>query len=153
MARAKSPTPSKENRRGSPEAVRKRVAARHLNDVLTGRKAGSGVLDGRTEKRRLRLLKELQSEGLKPVDLLLKVQELLNLGETVTALRKVVPVRRTRNVPPGAAEALARMAAAYDLSVAAYRFLGLPEEVLAEAGIVEGATKKRSARKKAARRP
>ena len=37
-----------------------------------------------------------------------------DIGETVTSLRKVVPVRRVRKAPPGAAEALARMVEAYD---------------------------------------
>jgi hypothetical protein len=151
MARTKA-SAAKPNRRGSPEAIAKRVAARNLNDVLTGKKAGGPVLDGRTEKRRQRLLKELAEGELKPVDMLLKVQELLDLGETVVALRKVVPVRRARVAPPGAAEALERMAAAYTLTPAAYRFLGLPEAVLEEAGIV-ARTRRRAApaKKKASR--
>jgi hypothetical protein len=152
MARAKSAAAPKANRRGSPEAIQKRVAARNLNDVLTGKKAGLPALDGRTEKRRQRLIAELSEGELKPVDVLLKVQELLDIGETVTSLRKVVPVRRVRKAPPGAAEALARMVEAYELSEAAYRFLGLPEEVLIAAGVVEGAVaKKRTPKKKAAR--
>jgi hypothetical protein len=150
MARTKA-TASKPNRRGSPEAIAKRVAARHLNDVLTGRKSGGPVLDGRTEKRRQRLLKELAERELKPVDLLLKVQELLDLGETVAGLRKIVPVRRVRVAPPGAAEALERMAAAYALTPAAYRFLGLPEAVLVEAGIVDGRRRAPRTKKKASR--
>jgi hypothetical protein len=82
---------------------------------------------------------------------LLKVQELLDLGESVAALRKVVPVRRVRVAPPGAAEALERMAAAYVLTPTAYRFLGLPDAVLEEAGIVERARRTRSAKKKPSR--
>ncbi len=152
MARAKTLSAPKTNRRGSPEAVQKRVAARNLNDVLTGKKSGHPALDGRTEKRRQRLILELTSEELKPVDVLLKVQELLDIGETLTSLRKVVPVKRMRSVPAGAAEALARMVDAYDLSEAAYRFLGLPESVLVEAGVMPGAApKKRVPKKKSAR--
>ncbi len=152
MARAKSLLVKKPNRRGSPEAVAKRVAARNLNDVLTGKKAGSARLDGRTAKRRERLLRELAEGALKPVDVLLKVQELLDLGEPVAALRKSVPVRKLRVAPPGAAEAVARMSEAYELSAFAYRFLGLPESVLVEAGVVEGARPKRVASKKKASR-
>ncbi len=151
MARTKA-SAAKPNRRGSPEAVAKRVAARNLNDVLTGRKAGALALDGRTEKRRQRLLKELAERELKPVDLLLKVQELLDIGETAAALRKVVPVRRVRVAPAGAVEALERLAAAYELTPAAYRFLGLPEAVLVEAGIVEGTRRRASRAKKKASR-
>ena len=152
MARAKTSSDKKPNKRGSPEAVAKRVAARHLNDLLTGKKAGAALLDGRTAKRRERLLRELAEGGLKPVDVLLKVQELLDLGEPLAALRKSVPVRKLRVAPPGAAEAVARMAEAYELSADAYRFLGLPDAVLVEAGVVEGARRKRSAPKKRAGR-
>jgi hypothetical protein len=151
MARTKAAA-AKPNRRGSPEAIAKRVAARNLNDVLTGKKAGGPVLDGRTEKRRQRLLKELAEGVEKPVDVLLKVQELLDLGESVAALRKVVPVRRLRVAPAGAAEALERMAAAYAISPAAYRFLGLPESVLKEAGLVEGRPRRGARAKKKASR-
>ena len=38
------------NRRGSPEAIEKRRAARVFNDVLGGRGTASQKLDGRTEK-------------------------------------------------------------------------------------------------------
>lgn len=152
MARAKTSAEKKPNKRGSPEAIAKRVAARNLNDVLAGKKAGGLLLDGRTAKRRERLLKELAEGTSKPVDVLLKVQELLDIGEPLAALRKAVPVRKLRVAPPGAAEAVARMAEAYDLSAAAYRFLGLPESVLVEAGVVEGARpKKLSAKKKSSR--
>lgn len=152
MARAKSPSVKKPNKRGSPEAVAKRVAARNLNDVLTGKKVGALLLDGRTAKRRERLLRELAEGTLKPVDVLLKVQELLDIGEPFAALRKAVPIRKLRVAPPGAAEAVARMAEAYELSALAYRFLGLPEAVLVEAGVVEGAPRKRPAAKKKAHR-
>src|ERR1700722_14776112 len=56
MAKA---TAKPQNRRGSPEAIEKRRAARLFNDVLGGRGASAQKLDGRTEKRRQRLLKEL----------------------------------------------------------------------------------------------
>src|SRR5215813_11555497 len=64
------------NRRGSPEAIEKRRVARVFNDILGGRGASSHKLDGRTEKRRQRLLKELEagkargSRELKPLDIL-----------------------------------------------------------------------------------
>src|SRR5262245_50389402 len=72
------------NRRGSPEAIEKRRVARIFNDVLSGRGAGAHKLDGRTEKRRQRLLKELEagkargSRELKPLDVLQHVQELMD---------------------------------------------------------------------------
>jgi len=67
--------PRAPNRRGSPEAIEKRRVARVFNDILGGRGASAHKLDGRTEKRRQRLLKELEAgcargtRELKPLDL------------------------------------------------------------------------------------
>ena len=52
--------PKPANKRGSPEAVEKRRVARMFNDLL-GDKSARNKLDGRTEKRRKRLLRELAS--------------------------------------------------------------------------------------------
>ena len=76
-----------QNRRGSPEAIEKRRVARLFNDILGGRGAGAHKQDGRTEKRRQRLLRELEqgkvrgARELKPLDVLGRVHELLELGE------------------------------------------------------------------------
>src|SRR5262245_24440308 len=85
-----------ENRRGSPEAVEKRRAARAFNQALRGGGAGAPAVDGRTERRRKRLLKELAAgtarrRELKPIDILCRVQELLALGEPLASLRKACP--------------------------------------------------------------
>src|SRR5271163_2347216 len=94
-----------QNRRGSPEAIEKRRAARQFNDVLGGRGASAQKLDGRTEKRRQRLLKELADgmargrRDLKPLDVLQRVQELMDLGETIGSIRKVAKVRKTALSP------------------------------------------------------
>jgi len=149
MARAVVPKP--QNKRGSPEAVEKRRVARMFNDVLGGA-AASPRRDGRTEKRRQRLMKELE-EGmargkreLKPIDVLLRVQELLDLGEPLSQLRKVVKVRA---LPPeataeGLMDVVARLHEAYGFRPEVYRFVGLGDDVLAKAGITgDDATKKR----------
>ncbi|GAB5544463.1 MAG: hypothetical protein RLO52_18850 [Sandaracinaceae bacterium] len=79
-----------ENRRGSREAVAKRRVARALNQLFE-RKA-HGVRDGRTEKRRRRLLKELKQgrsgQPLQPSDVVSHASELLALGETLGSIRK-----------------------------------------------------------------
>src|SRR5690348_3780402 len=70
---------SREDRRASADAVEKRRAARRFNDLLLG---GDRPGDGRTERRRRRLLEEL-AEGvahrgrraLKPIDVLSRVEE------------------------------------------------------------------------------
>src|ERR1700722_529189 len=89
-----------QNRRGSPEAIEKRKAARLFNDILGGRGAGVHKRDGRTEKRRQRLMRELESgkvrgsRELKPLDVLVRVHELMELGEPLRSIRKVAKLRK-----------------------------------------------------------
>lgn len=137
----KTRTPKVQNRRGSPEAIEKRRVARAFNDVL-GLAAGSGKLDGRTEKRRQRLLKELEegvSRGkseLKPLDVLQRVQELLELGEALSVIKKVTKVRKTSAPPEVVAELVSRLHRAYSFRPEVYRFVGIGEDVLRTAGIL-----------------
>src|SRR5690349_47190 len=81
------------NRRGSPEVVEKRKAARAFNEALLGKQPGA--VDGRTERRRKRLLNELTlgvagrgKRELKPIDVLSRIQELIDLGEPLASIRK-----------------------------------------------------------------
>jgi hypothetical protein len=145
------------NRRGSPEAIEKRRAARFFNDVLGGRSAGQR-LDGRTQKRRERLLRELETgkargtRDLKPLDVLLRVQELLELGEGVSALRKVVKVKKTglgEDIPI----AITRLHKAYNFRPEVYRFVGIGEDVLKEVGVIAEKRPRGDARAAAPKRP
>lgn len=127
------------NRRGSPEAVAKRKAARKLNRLLLG--PTPGAADGRTARRRERLLRELAegtrdaTSGLKPIEVLQHVDDLLALGETVASLRKVATVH-PRDVSPEAARALLQeLQRSYAFRPEAYQFLGLPEAVLRAADL------------------
>lgn len=145
MARAAKRTSRKsENRRGSPEAVEKRRVARQFNTLLTGGSGTATHRDGRTEKRRARLLKELKdgkSRGggsLKPLDVIMRVQELLGIGETMGSLRKVVKTKFTTVEGDDAVELLTRLHKAYSFPAEAYRVVGLSNAVLEEAGIVAG---------------
>ncbi len=138
-----------QNRRGSPEAIEKRKAARIFNDVLGGRGLAAQKLDGRTEKRRQRLLRELEqgtargAKELKPLDILQRVQELLELGEPLRSIRKVSKARTRLVVPQVAAEAVVdvveRLHKAYNFRPEAYRFVGIGEDVLQQAGVLAGA--------------
>lgn len=143
---SKAKTAPRQNKRGSPEAIEKRRAARMFNDVLGGHAAG-GKLDGRTEKRRARLLSELESgktrgdRELKPLDVLQHVQELLALGETAASIRKAVKPRRTfaqGDAPEALADVVGRLHKAYAFRVEVYRFVGIGDEVLKAAGVLEG---------------
>lgn len=136
MPRKDAPT----NRRGSPEAIAKRRAARAFNDLLDP--SGQQGLDGRTEKRRKRLLAELEAgktrgsgKPLKPIDVLSHVTELFELGETATTLKKVFRPRATPAPDAKLLEALASLHKAYGFPKEAYGFLGIPEDVLKRAGI------------------
>jgi hypothetical protein len=140
------------NRRGSPEAIAKRRAARLFNDVLGGRGTSAAKLDGRTEKRRQRLLKELEDgkargqRDLKPLDILQRVQELMDLGEPLRAIRKVAKVRKTTLPPETLLRVVQRLHEAYNFRPEAYRFVGIGDEVLRGAGVV-GEVKRRAAGK------
>lgn len=161
MARATKRTVRKtENRRGSPEAVEKRRVARQFNALLAGGSV-SGRLDGRTEKRRARLIKELKdgkARGgriLKPLDTLLRVDELLGIGETLGSLRKVVKTKLVADeTDTDMVELLARLHNAYQFKTESYRVVGISSATLDRAGIgveapVAAAAPKRG-RKKAA---
>ena len=142
-ARARPP-----NRRGSPEAIEKRRVARVFNDILGGRGAAAHKLDGRTEKRRQRLLKELEagkargSRELKPLDVLQRVQELMDLGEPLSSIRKVTKVRKSAVSPESIVGVVERLHRAYSFRPEVYRFVGIGEEVLREAGVLADASKR-----------
>jgi hypothetical protein len=130
------------NRRGSPEAIAKRRAGRQFNDVLGGRGLSSTKLDGRTEKRRKRLLKELEDgkargrHDLKPLDILQRVQELLELGEPLGSIRKVAKVRKTAIEPDAVLAVVRRLHEAYQFRPETYRFVGIDDDILRSAGVL-----------------
>jgi hypothetical protein len=140
------------NRRGSPEAIEKRRVARVFNDILGGGGAGSAKLDGRTEKRRQRLLRELEagkargSRELKPLDVLQRVQELMDLGEPLSSIRKVTKVKKNIVAPEAIVGVVERLHRAYEFRPEVYRFVGIGEEVLREAGVLTEANKRRRPR-------
>lgn len=134
--------PKAQNRRGSPEAIEKRRAARLFNDVLGGRAGGNSKRDGRTEKRRQRLLRELESgkvrgsRDLKPLDVLQRVHELLELGEPLRAIRKVAKVRKSTLPLETMVDVVSRLHKAYGFRPECYRFVGVGDDVLRSAGVL-----------------
>lgn len=133
------------NRRGSPEAIEKRRVARVFNDILGGHGAAANKLDGRTEKRRQRLLKELEagkargSKELKPLDVLQRVQELMDLGEPLASIRKVTKVKKSAVAAESIVGVVERLHRAYGFRPEVYRFVGIGEDILLEAGVLGGA--------------
>lgn len=98
--------------------------ARELNSLIAG---DAPKVDGRTERRRTRLLKELRKpeEGLKPIERVQKASELIELGESFASLRKhgatVVKTEETRELW----ELVKRAQVAYEFAQDAWRILGL----------------------------
>ena len=141
-------TSKAQNRRGSPEAIAKRRAGRLFNDVLGGRGSSAVQLDGRTEKRRQRLLQELEAgsaggnKELKPLDVLVRVEELMELGETLGALKKLVKVRKPGVTGEALIEVVKQLHQAYNFRPETYRFVGISADSL-EAAAVEGAQPRR----------
>jgi hypothetical protein len=149
MARAKK------TKRGSPEAIAKRRAARALNRVFD--EGGSpAAMDGRTLKRKKRLIKELkEGKGGKPLkahEVLGHVDELLSLGETLTSIRRMKPL--TPPTPPMNAktvEIIQRTQDTYGFDPKSWKVLGVDlDKVLGGNGARGG--KKKTARKKATRK-
>src|SRR6476661_27867 len=148
MAKAKAGAKAL-NRRGSPEAIEKRRAARIFNDVLGGRGSSAAKLDGRTEKRRQRLLRELEegqargTKELKPLDVLQRVQELMDLGEPLSSIRKVAKVRKNTLPEDSMVDIVERLQKAYSFRPEVYRFVGIGEDVLRTAGVLTSDGQKR----------
>lgn len=123
-----------------------------FNDVLGGRGSAAHKRDGRTEKRRQRLLKELESghgrgtRELKPLDVLQHVQELIELGEPLSSIRKVAKVRKVAVFSDTLVELVARFQEAYSFRPEAYRFVGIGEEILRAAGVLPTNAKRRTKR-------
>jgi hypothetical protein len=141
MARTSRAAAKPQNRRGSPEAIEKRRVARLFNDILGGRAAG-GKRDGRTEKRRQRLLRELESgkvrgsREMKPLDVLQRVHELMELGEPLSSIRKVTKIRKNTVPPEEIVEVVGRLHRAYGFRPECYRFVGVDDDVLRSAGVL-----------------
>lgn len=134
------------NRRASPDVVEKRRAARFFNDAISGK--AQRAPDGRTERRRKRLLKELEERAarngkreLKPIDVLARVQELLDLGEALAVIRKASPPPRALAQSPELIDGVRRIHRAYAFAVEVYQFVGIDAEVLRAAGVLDAAKK------------
>lgn len=139
--------------RGSAEAIRKRRVARALNTILTGEGSTDNKLDGRTEKRRKRLVKELVEgkggEALKPMDVVSHVNELLELGESLSSLRKQKVKPRKIVVDATRASAIEEAQAAYKFRPDAWRMLGVEIDTSGSVTVPGAPKAKRGPRKKA----
>ncbi|MBX3251083.1 MAG: hypothetical protein KF901_28150 [Myxococcales bacterium] len=129
--------------RGSPEAVEKRRVARALNSlILGGGSADQPRLDGRTEKRRQRLVEELRDgrrgKPLKPIDVVIHTNELLEIGETLASLKRqgIKPTRITLDATLQAT--IERAHKAYGFRNDAWKMLGLSVDAEGKATVLTG---------------
>lgn len=120
----------------------KRRAARAFNEVLAGGSPRPG--DGRTERRRRRLLQELtegvtrSGQDLKPIDVLLRAQALLDLGETAESLVAARPPPPAVPATEALIEGVRRLHAAYGFAPEVYRLVGIDDAALRLAGVLGG---------------
>lgn len=140
--------------RGSKEAIEKRRAARQLNTLLTGGARDPDRVDGRTEKRRKRLVKELKDgrrgRPLKPIDFVSNVHELMDLGETPSSLKKLGVKPRKTEQTPEVTEVAVQTQEAYGFRPEAWKLLGinLPSSSSEKPKSSGGRTKRKGSRKK-----
>lgn len=107
---------------------------------------GPGVRagDGRTERRRRRLLQELADgvtragHELKPIEVLLRVQALLELGETADSIARVRRAPEGVRTTDALVDGVRRLHEAYGFAPEAYRFVGIEEGALVLAGVRRG---------------
>ncbi len=117
----------------------KRRAARAFNEAVRGQ--GSRGPDGRTERKRRRMLQELADgrtsagQELKPIDVLLHARALLDLGETLATLLSARPAPEVLPVTDELVERVRALHEAYALPPEVYRFVGVGDAALARAGV------------------
>ncbi|MBX3271769.1 MAG: hypothetical protein KF729_15990 [Sandaracinaceae bacterium] len=138
MGRAKKRPAATTTRRGSAEAIAKRKAARMLNRLFEESGATEN-LDGRTLKRKQRLIRELREgrrgKPLKALEILAHATELLALGETLTSLRKLKPkLPATPPVNEESAAVYLETQRNYGFDPKAWKIIGVDIEALAAAG-------------------
>ena len=128
------------NRRASKEAIAKRRAGRAFNDALAD--GANALLDGRTRKRKQRILDELKSgktkrgRDLKPLEILIHVNEAMDLGETVAKLRRVCRPAKPPENSSHMADVIHELHTAYGFRPESYQFVGIDDELLIRAGVV-----------------
>ena len=170
-APAKKRSAKKADNRSSVDAGKKRSMARRFNDALKPKVAsgtGEKALDKRTARRLDRYRAELKSgktnkgRNLSPLDVAMRVDELLAHGEKLGEIKKLTKPRAIEADYETLVGILQEMHPVYRYRAEAYRFAGVSNEALLEAGIIDklparrgpkpGGKKKAPAKKKATRR-
>ena len=149
-------------RKAAPKTVdagTKRSIARRFNDALAGQ--GPTAAAKTTDKRTLRRLERYRTElkkgakgknaQLTPLDIAMRVDELLKNGDTISALRKLTSPRGADYDREAMTMILKEMHPVYGYVPAAYRFAGVDDETMLAAGIIDKMPKKRGPKKGSAK--
>jgi hypothetical protein len=149
MSTKESAARPRSDARRRPETIRKRRAARAFNELLLGPKTAP---DGRHERRRTRLLRELRQHAsgkapLKPVDVLGRVDALLELDTELAVIEAAVPPPPSLPASPELVQRLRALHEAYGFREACYRFVGIDARQLRIARVkkARGSAAKRGA--------
>lgn len=138
------------------EAARKRSIARRFNDVLTSRSPKAKALDKRTARRLGRYRRELQTgrkaknKELSPLDVAMRVNELLEHGDKLSDVRKIAKPRKIDYEERAMVSLLKEMHPVYRFRAEAYRFAGVSNETLVAAGVLDKLPRRRGPRPKKA---
>lgn len=145
----------KKGSKATAEASLKRSIARRFNDALAGSpNKSTKILDQRRARKLNRYRKELQKgakgngQALTPLDVALRVNELLEQGEKLTNLRKLIKIKAIDYDKGTMVELLKEMHPVYQYRADAYRFAGVDNETLLAAGIIDKMPAKRGPKPK-----
>jgi hypothetical protein len=134
------------NTAGTASAGKKRSLARRFNDSLTLKAVKTSTakpLDKRTARRLERYRSELKTgksprgQGLTPLDVAMRIDELLTHGAKLADLRKLIKPRAAEFDQSALVDILKEMHPIYRYRADAYRFAGVSNEALLAAGIIE----------------
>ena len=142
---AKKAITKKSTKTGTTDAGKKRSLARRFNDSLTNKvtTAGATSLDQRTAKRLERYKVELKNgktgrgKRLTPLDVAMRIDELLAHGEKLTDLRKLTKPRSVDLDIDQLTGILREMHPIYGYRPDAYRFAGVSNDALLAASIID----------------
>lgn len=145
----------KKGSKATAEASKKRSIARRFNDALAGTSSKTAKSTDQRRARKLnRYRKELRKgakgngQALTPLDVALRVNELLEQGEKITDLRKLVKIKTNEYDKETMVELLKEMHPVYQYRADAYRFAGVDNETLLAAGIIKKIPAKRGPKPK-----
>ena len=132
-------------KKGAPDAAQKRSIARRFNDSLLEKAARAGharTLDRRTVRRLERYRDELKKgkkvgdKLLTPLDVAMRVDELLGHGDKLAEIRKLTKPRQVEYDGDRLVSVLTEMHPIYQFRAEAYRFAGVKNEALVAAGVL-----------------